>query len=49
MKRKEALKIIDEICGQFVDDWMHIHLRNKILKKNKVELKVKFFCNQIFH
>lgn len=37
------------IVIQFVDDWMHIHLRNKILKKNKVELKVKFFCNQIFH
>ena len=28
MKRKEALKIIDEICGQFVDDWMKADLDN---------------------
>ena len=28
MKRKEALKIIDEIYGQFVDDWVKADLDN---------------------
>ena len=28
MKRKEALKIIDEIYGHFVDDWVKADLDN---------------------
>jgi hypothetical protein len=28
MKRSEALKIIDDVYGKFVDDWMKVDLDN---------------------